>query len=187
MNKQLWIGVVLGVALSSSGCERKNDVNKEVQELKEAQQQSPEVAQELKKELEQKKTEVVRLEEKLALAERGTTDDVARERGELKSAVQQQEQKVREEIKQAQAAAQVQSASAEQARQQLEATKPPGRVEAEVNTQRKIIPNETQIEMQQERQQVPVETQRMVERRSAGQVEQPAEPAQGTTPAAPSR
>lgn len=158
----MWL--LLIAALSATGCNRSGDVNEEVKELERAKQESPEVAQDLRQQLEEKKAEVVQLEEKLALAERGVTDRVMEERNELKAAVKEQEKDLQREVKEAQGAARVHNTSAERARQELEATKSPGHVEAEVKTERTMIPSDTHVEVQKERREVPIETTETIER-----------------------
>jgi hypothetical protein len=113
-----------------------------------------------------KKAEVAQLEAKLALAERGVTDEVVEERQELKEAVRQQENEVRREVTEAQRAAQVHSTDSERARSELEATKAPGRVQTQVQSGHTVVPNNTevQVEKQQVQVQVPIDTTRTVER-----------------------
>lgn len=180
MRKSIWLLLIAGLA--TAGCDRKSEVNEEVNDLKQAQQESPEVAQELRQELEERKAEVAKLQEKLTLAERGVTDRVVEERNELKEAVKRQEQNVNREVKEAQGAAQGLNTDAERARRELEATKGPGRVEAQVNTEQTVTPTENTVEVQKQQQNVPIETTKTVERR----MEQGTKPAEGA-PAAPAR
>jgi len=170
----------LGItALSSFSCERRPDVNREIEDLKQAQQAAPQVAQDLRQKLDQKKTELVQLEEKLALAERGITDRVVAERGELQQAIKSQEQAVKREVDEARGASHMQQTETERAREALEATRPSERVEADVKTERKEIPNDTRVEVERKQEQLPLETYRTVERPAKQPAEQqPAQPAQ---------
>ncbi len=186
MNERRWLWLLLVVGLGAAGCERtgESEVSEEVKDLKEAQQESPAEAQNLRKQLEEKKSEVVKLEEKLALAEQGVTDRVVEERKDLEQAVRRQEQNVQQEVKEAQGAARVHNTDSERARRELEATQSPTRVEAQVNTERKVVPNDTTVEVQKQRQEIPIDTSRTVERQ-ATTTEQPAAPQ--NAPAAPAR
>ena len=166
MTKQRWMWLLLIAGASMAGCDRTSDVNQEVKDLERAKQESPEVAQDLRGQLEEKKAEVAKLEEKLALAEQGVTDRVVQERNELKQAVKEQEKDVQQEVKEAQGAAQTHNVNAERARQQLEATKSPGRVEAQVRTERTMIPNDTKVEVETQRREVPIDTTKTIERRT---------------------
>jgi len=163
-----WSGILMVCgALCALGCERRTSVQNEVTDLKAAQNASPKVAEELRRELEQKKSEVVQLEEKLALAERGVTDDVTAQRNELKEAVKNEQRQVQQEAKEAQEAAQKYNADAERARRELEASQAPERVQAEVRTERKVIPSQTQVTVEGQQQQVPIQTNRITETRRA--------------------
>ncbi|HKU37152.1 MAG TPA: hypothetical protein VJR89_03375 [Polyangiales bacterium] len=164
MNTRTSTRLLLLLVLGSVGCNQKSEVREEVKDLEQARQESPSVAQDLRQELDQKKAEVAKLEEKLALAERGVTDRVVQERKELNQAVQRQENDVRREVKEAQSAAQAQSADAERARRELEATKNPGRVETQVQSDHKVVPSNTDVEVKKQQEQVPIETTRTIER-----------------------
>jgi len=178
MNRLIWMGVLGITVVGSFGCNRGDEVNREIEDLKQAQKAAPQVAQDLRQKLEHKKTEVVQLEEKLALAEHGITDKVVTERDELQRALQKQEQHVKREVDEARGASQGQRTEGERAREALKATRPGERVEAKVKTERKEVPSDTQVEVESQREQVPLETQRTVERTREQPAQQPAQPAQ---------
>jgi len=173
MNMRTSTRVLLLVMLGTAGCNRDTEVRQEVKELEEARQESPGVAQDLRKEIQDKKAEVAQLEEKLALAERGVTDEVLEERRDLKEAVREQENEVRREVNEAQGAAQVHTAESERARVALEATKTPGRVQTEVHSGHTVVPGSTEVEVQRQQEQVPIDTTRTVEREAPQQAPQP--------------
>ena len=162
--KQLWTSGLLAAALVV-GCD-KSDVNKEVDQLKQAQQESPKVADELQKDLDNKKAEVVQLQEKVALAKQGVTDDVIKEKNDVKEAMKNEEQQVREKIAEAQGAAKAHNDQGENAARQLEQTENAQQVKAQVKTETTVVPSETKTEIKTEEHQVPVENSRMVERRT---------------------
>jgi TolA-binding protein len=164
MNRHTWLGILAVAGISGAACNRGSEVDTEIKELKQAEQASPQVAQDLRQQLDQKKAELVRLEEKVALAERGVTDKVVQERNDVKRAVERQEQHVKNEVKEAQGASQVYDVEAERARKELEATKPPERVEGHVSTGHNVVPSHTEVVTEKGQEQAPVETKRMVER-----------------------
>ena len=63
MTKQIWIGGLLAANLMLLGCDRQSKVKEEVEDLKEAQQNSPQVAKDLENQALEAKKEVERLEE----------------------------------------------------------------------------------------------------------------------------
>ena len=152
-------------ALLLLGCDR-GDVNKQVEDLKQAQAESPKVASELQRELEEKKAEVVQLEEKVALAKQGVTDEVQREKHEVKEALKENEQRVREKVEEAQGAAREQTSHGENAAPQLEQTENAKRVVARVKTETRVVPTQGETEVRTETEQLPVENTRVVERRT---------------------
>jgi hypothetical protein len=173
MIKHLWLSCLTVLAVGGVACNPGSDVNREAQDLKEAEQESPQVAQELRNELEKSKAQVAKLEEKLALAEQGVTDRVLEERKDLKEAVKAEEQEVNTEVKEAQGAAQRLNQDSERARTQLERTQNAQRVQAEVTTQRKAVPAGSEVEVVKEQKQVPVETTRMIEQKKNEQARAP--------------
>jgi hypothetical protein len=138
LNKRA-IGMVLVLGLACQG-RSTTEVEQEAKDLREAQSRSPEVAKSLETDLAQAKAEVARLEQKLALARQGITDDVMNERKELEQSLQQQERRVQNEINEAKREAQQHNQDTQKATQALEGSKPPARVEAEVTTQTRVTP-----------------------------------------------
>ena len=163
--KQLWTSGLLAAALVV-GCDKSSDVNKEVDELKQAQNESPKVAGDLQQELDNKKAEVVQLQEKVALAKQGVTDEVIKEKEDVKEAMKNEEQEVREKIAEAQGAAKAHSDQGENAARQLQQTENAQQVKAHVKTETTVVPSQTKTEVKTEEHQVPVENSRVVERRT---------------------
>ena len=187
MSKQIWMGSLFAASVALLGCDRESSVKRETEDLKEAQQQSPEVARDLERQANEAKKEVVRLEEKAALAKQGVTDEVLEERKELNEALKRQEQHVREEVKEAQGAAAVHNTDSERAAQELQRTERVQRMEAEVHTETRAVPGTgKQVEVTREQQQIPVEHNRVIERENT-RTGDPAAPAPGVTTDTPRR
>jgi hypothetical protein len=163
MKKQVWIGSVLAASLSVLGCNKGANVEKEVEDLREAQQNSPNVEKQLQDQLANAKSEVVRLEEKAALAKQGVTDEVVEERQELKEALKKQENEVREEVKEAQGAAAAHNQDSQKAVQHLEKSQPTQRVEARVKTETTSVPTGSKVEVTREQQQIPIENSKLTD------------------------
>lgn len=159
-------GWLLIAALSVLGCDRGRNVNAEVEDLKRAQAESPNVAKDLQRELDEKKAEVVKLEEKVALAKQGVTDDVMKEKRDVEKAMKREEEHVRAKVEEARGAAREQTSQYEQAERQLEQTAGAKRVEAEVKTETRVVPSRTDTEVRTETQRVPIENTRVIERRT---------------------
>jgi uncharacterized protein (DUF342 family) len=171
------IGAMAVLALAVLGCNRRDDVRQEVQDLHEAEQAAPKKAQELQQQLDDAKTHVAQLEQKLTLARQGVTDDVLRARQELKSAVKQDEHRVNEEVQQAQGAANQHNQDLQKAQKAREQTQPAGRVETEVKTETHVVPTDKNTGVVHERQAVPIDRTRMVEEQKQ-QPQQPQQPQQ---------
>jgi predicted RNase H-like nuclease (RuvC/YqgF family) len=137
--KKRTVGAVLVLGLACQGGST-TDVQQEAKDLREAQSRSPEVAKSLEADLAQAKAEVARLEQKLALARQGVTDDVLDERKELEQSLQQQQRHVQNEINEAKREAEQHNQDTQKATEVLEGSKPPARVEAEVTTQTRVTP-----------------------------------------------
>ena len=167
MHKQIWMGPLFASVLGVLGCDRGTRVEHEMKELQEAQQESPQVANQLQRDLEKAKSDVVRLEEKVALAKQGVTDEVVEERNDVKEALKRQEEHVREEVAEAQGAAAAHNQAAGKAVQQLEKTQPAQRVEATVKTETRNVPTGASVEVNREQQQVPIENTRVIEQNRA--------------------
>jgi phage-related tail protein len=136
--KQPALLTALALALA---CQRgeKSDVEQQTKELREAQSRSPEVAKNLEADLAKAKAEVVRLEQKLALARQGVTDDVLNERKDLEQSLQNQERHVQSEINEAKREAAQHNQDTLKATQALQGTQPP-QVRAEVKTETRVTP-----------------------------------------------
>jgi len=170
---------LLLAGLAVFGCEqdKRSAVGREIDDLKRAEQESPRVVQDLEKRLAEAKNDVAQLEQKLVLARQGITDDVMKERGELKHALNEQDKHVSNEIKEAQGAAKNYNTESERARQELERTIPAQDVRTQVKTETQVVPGKTEVEAQREQVQIPVVKERVIEReRSAGASQQPESP-----------
>lgn len=157
-----WGGGLLAAGLLLGACDKAAHIDDESKDLQEAQREAPKVASELQKELNSAKAEVIRLEQKLAMAKQGVTDEVLEERAELKEALKREGQHVREEVNEAQGAARELNADSERARQQLERTQPQ-RVEAKLNTETQVVPSTSTVQVTKEQVQVPIERTQVVE------------------------
>lgn len=147
MERYQAIGFV-AACIGALACDQQREVQQEAQDLREAQGQVGNVTAELQEDLEKAKAEVVRLEEKLALARQGVTDEVLSERRELEKSLKEQEREVEGEIQEAKREAQKHNQDSVQAARELEKTAPPARVEAKVSTETQVV----------ERQRTPVQT-----------------------------
>lgn len=136
--KQAAICTALALALACQD-RGKSDVEEEAKDLRAAQSHSPEVAKDLEGQLAKAKAEVVRLEQKLALARQGVTDDVLKERKDLQQSLQQQQRRVQEDINQAKREAAQHNEDMTKAAQALQETQP-AQVQAKVNTETHVTP-----------------------------------------------
>jgi hypothetical protein len=101
------------------GCDQQTEVQRQTHDLQEAQKNVAQVTQELEGELERAKADVIRLEQKVALARQGLTDDVLENQKELQAALQAQERRVSDELGEAKREAQIHSRDTEAALKQL--------------------------------------------------------------------
>ena len=172
MSKHGWTGTLLSVGLALAVCERMNEseVKRQMEDLQEAKQRAPEVANDLQKQVEQEKGKLAQLEEDLVLARQGVTREVIEERKELKAALERQGKQVNEEVVEAEQASRTHSKEAEQASQRLQETEQPGTVETKVRTETQVQPNEQKQEVSTEREVTPIERTRVIDR---GAEEQP--------------
>jgi len=172
MKKHQVIPTMLLAGLAVAGCQRQdNEVKEQLHDLKQAEQNSPNVAKSLEQQLANAKAEVVRLEEKLALAKQGVTGDVLKERQELDQALRDQEKKVDTKVQEAESAARAHNQDAVKAREELEHTQPAHRVEARVKTETELVPNQApRVETKTQQATIPVQSTHMVENE---QVQQP--------------
>lgn len=132
------IGCV-AACVAALACDQQREVQEEAQDLREAQKNVGGVTSELQAELERAKAEVARLEEKLAMARQGITDEVLSERKELQESLKEQEREVRGEVQEAKREAELHNRDTERATQELQQTQPPARVEAEVSTKTEVV------------------------------------------------
>jgi ribosomal protein L29 len=148
----------IGLSLGAVACEEDGgDVESELQDLEEAREQAPEVSQELQQQLEESKAEVVRLEEQLALAQQGITDEVREERQDLAESLAEEQQDVRQEIGETREEAQRYNQMSDEARQALRETQG-ATVEARVDTETEVTPRQGEIESQRVETTIPLET-----------------------------
>lgn len=159
-------GAALAVVLALVGCDQKGDVNKQIEDLKEAERESPQQAAELKNELDKAKGDVVRLEEKVALAKQGVTDDVVKEQEELKQALGHQEREVQEDVKEAQGKARALNTDVNKAQGELQRVQSAQRVKAQVTTETQVVPSTTEVAVEKQQQQMPIEQNKLVERQN---------------------
>lgn len=171
------IGFLMILGLTCGACEQRSEVARDMEDLKKAQADAPNVARDLEQRLKDAKAEVVELEKKTELAQHGITDEVLKQRDELKGALKHEEQNVSKEVKEAEGAARSHNAEAERAIQQLDETRAP-RVEANVETETRTEAQPTeQIRPEQEDKQITIRRARVTEERGAK-----SSPEEGTTP-----
>jgi hypothetical protein len=102
------------------GCDgEQTEVQRQTRDLQEAQKNIGKVTQELESELAKSKADVIRLEQKVAMARQGMTDDVLENQKELQEALKEQEQKVQSELGEAKREAQIHNRDTEAALKQL--------------------------------------------------------------------
>jgi hypothetical protein len=119
-----WSAVTACFALALA-CEQQTEVQRQTLDLQEAQKNVAKTTQELESQLAKAQADVARLEQKLALARQGLTDDVLENQKELTEALQAQEHKVEAELGQAKREAQIHTRDSEAALKQLGQTAPP--------------------------------------------------------------
>jgi TolA-binding protein len=125
MERWARIGTLTACVALAFGCDRQTEVQRQTRDLQEAQKNVAKVRQELEGQLEQAKADVARLEQKVALARQGLTDDVLENQKELQAALQEQEHRVETELGQAKREAQIHSRDTEAALRQLGQTTAP--------------------------------------------------------------
>lgn len=128
MNGYRAIGCV-AACIATLACDRQGEVQQESRDLREAQNEVGNVTAELESELDEAKAEVARLEEKLAMARQGVTDDVLSERKELKESLSEQKREVEGEIQEVKREARRLEQDTAQAARELERTALPARGE----------------------------------------------------------
>jgi chromosome segregation ATPase len=131
--------IVFATACAAAlSCDRNSDVQEETRDLREAQSNVAREVTQIERDLGNAKAEVVRLEEKLALARQGITDDVLEERKELEQSLKSEQREVQGEINEARREAQALDQHVEQAARELERTQPPAHVESRVMTETEV-------------------------------------------------
>lgn len=116
-----WAGISTTAACLALafGCDEQTEVQRQTRDLQEAQKNIGQVTQELESELAKSKADVVRLEQKVAMARQGMTDDVLENQKELQEALKAQEQKVQSELGEAKREVQIHNRDTEAALKQL--------------------------------------------------------------------
>jgi hypothetical protein len=147
------IAACLAVALA---CNTQREVEKQTQNLREAEANTGNVTKQLEAELAEAKGEVARLENKVTLARRGITDEVLAARKDLEQSLGEQQKRVEGEVKEAQSQAQQHNQDTQRAARELERTQPPARVESEVVTQTEVTPQTRQVETVERQEVIPV-------------------------------
>ena len=112
------------------GCDDRESVQEAMGELQSARQNTGNVAGELRSDLKQAKQHVAVIEKKLALAERGITDEVLEQRRELVEALKRDGEDVSGEIAEVRGSAREHNELLDESRKLLQQTQPPGSVEA---------------------------------------------------------
>lgn len=155
MTKHVW-GCLVGLGLLVGACERDGGIRSEVEDLKEARQETGQVVQDLQQQLQEAKAQVARLEERLTLARQGVTDEVLEERQDLQEAVKNEQADLRQNVNEIQKEAQQQNAAASAAERQLEQTQP-AEVETRVNTETQVTRQPSDVDVATERETIEVE------------------------------
>lgn len=119
MERWAQIGTLTACVALAFGCDQQTEVQRQTRDLQEAQKNVAKETQELEGQLERAKADVARLEQKVALARQGLTDDVLENQKELQDALQAQERRVTDELGQAKREAQIHSRDTEAALKQL--------------------------------------------------------------------
>jgi hypothetical protein len=105
--------------LLALACDEQTEVQRQTRELQAAQKDVARVTEQLGSDLDKAKGDVVRLEQKLAMARQGLTDDVLENQRELQEALKTQEHKVETELNEATREAEIHSRDTQAALQQL--------------------------------------------------------------------
>lgn len=126
------LAISLGLSVA---CNERPSIEAETRDLAEARNDTANVVQDLEKRLETAKAEVVELEQKLALAREGITDEVLKERAELENALNAQRQEVQKDVNEARRESEVLNKNRDQALQLLRETQPPAHFDTRVETE----------------------------------------------------
>jgi hypothetical protein len=150
------VGCAAACLAFALACNTQREVEKQTQNLREAEANTGNITKRLEAELAEAKGEVARLENKVALARRGITDEVLSARKDLEQSLGEQQKRVEGEVKEAQSQAQQHNQDTQKAVQELERTQPPARVESEVVTQTEVTPQSRQVETVERQELIPV-------------------------------
>jgi hypothetical protein len=150
------VGCAAACLAFALACNTQREVERETQNLREAEANTGNVTKQLEAELAEAKGEVARLENKVTLARRGITDEVLSARKGLEQSLSEQQKRVEGEVKEAQSQAQQHNQDTQKAEQELERTQPPARVESEVVTQTEVTPQTRQVETVERQEVIPV-------------------------------
>lgn len=116
-------GVATACLVLAGACrDDQTEVQRQTQELAEAQKDVARVTEQLGSDLDEAKGEVARLEQKLAMARQGLTDEVLENQRELQEALKAQGQKVESELNEASREAEIHSRDTQAALQALSQT-----------------------------------------------------------------
>jgi TolA-binding protein len=124
MNRWIRMSALTACVASALACDEQTEVQRQTRDLQEAQKNVGTVTQQLESQLAEAKTDVARLEQKVALARQGLTDDVLENQKELQAALKAQEGKVQTELGEAKREAQIHNRDSEAALKQLEQSGP---------------------------------------------------------------
>lgn len=132
MNRWIRISALSACVASALACDEQTEVQRQTRDLQEAQKNVARVTEQLESQLAEARADVVRLEEKVALARQGLTDDVLENQKELQAALKAQESKVETELGEAKREAQIHNRDSEAALKQLQSAPAPAAAEAPV-------------------------------------------------------
>jgi TolA-binding protein len=127
MNRWIRMSAVTACVASALACDEQTEVQRQTRDLEQAQKNVAQVTEQLESQLAEAKADVVRLEQKVALARQGLTDDVLENQKELQAALKAQESKVETELGEAKREAQIHNRDSEAALKQLGQSAPASR------------------------------------------------------------
>lgn len=155
------VALVIGAALAI-GCERddegsETEVSGAVEDLREARRAVPGEVREIEEDLTEARARVAHLEEQLALARRGVTDDVRREQRELQAELNEQETEISRDVREAQRRASQHNREAELAQRELAQGEQPTEVEGYVESGARVSTDQPTVQTRRTEQQIEVE------------------------------
>jgi hypothetical protein len=124
MNRWIRMSALSACVVSALACDEQTEVQRQTRDLQEAQKNVGKVTEQLESQLAEAKADVVRLEQKVALARQGLTDDVLENQKELQAALEAQGAKVQSELGEAKREAQIHNRDSQAALNQLEQSAP---------------------------------------------------------------